>query len=214
MSTTRGRRRLTREHGILYYLGLGVSFGVLALVLLLAVLVVLVPAVTRSTPYTILTSSMEPGLPPGTLVIVKPIEPDEIRIGTVITYQLESGEPAVVTHRVLEIQGPSLPGGDPSFITKGDANAEPDAEPVQAVQLRGAVWYSVPFIGWVNNIVNGDLRAVVIPIVAGLLFLYAGWMIVSNRLDARRRRRRQLEAESRRRAGEARNRNAPVISAT
>ena len=76
MSTKRGRRRLTREHGLLYYIGVGLSFGLLAFVLLLASLVVVVPAVSGSTPYTILTSSMEPGLPPGTLVIVKPIEPD------------------------------------------------------------------------------------------------------------------------------------------
>ncbi len=193
MTTTRGRRRLTRDHGLLYYIGLGVSFGMLAFVLLLAVLVVLVPAVSRSTPYTILTSSMEPGLPPGTLVIVKPIDPVDVRIGSVITYQLDSGEPAVVTHRVVEIQGPNLPGGDPSFITKGDANSAPDAKPVMTVQLRGEVWYSVPLIGWVNNIVNGDLRAVVIPVVAGLLFLYAGWSIVTSRIDKRRRRAREEE---------------------
>jgi signal peptidase len=195
-TSERGRRRLTREHGLLYYIGLGLSFGLLAFVLLLAALVVIVPAATRSTPYTILTSSMEPGMPPGTLVIVKPIDPDDIRIGTIITYQIDSGEPAVVTHRVVEIQGPTLPDGDSTFITKGDANSAPDGKPVMTVQIRGAVWYSVPYVGWVNNIVNGDLRAVVIPIVAGLLFLYAGWMIVSNSIQRRRRRRRQ-EAEDR-----------------
>ena len=55
-TTERGRRRLTKEHGLLYYIGLGLSLGLLALVLLLAVVVVIVPAATRSTPYTILTS--------------------------------------------------------------------------------------------------------------------------------------------------------------
>jgi signal peptidase len=197
MANERGRRRLTKEHGVLYYLGLGLSWGLLAFVMLLAALVVGVPAATGSTPYTILTSSMEPGLPPGTLVVVKPIDPDEIRIGTVITYQLESGEPAVVTHRVVEIQGPNLPGGEPSFITKGDANAAPDAEPVLPVQVRGSVWYSVPYIGWVNNVVNGDMRNVVIPIAAGLLFLYAGFMLVSHRMTVRRRKRREAEREAR-----------------
>jgi signal peptidase len=195
VSTRRGRRRLTREHGLLYYIGVGLSFGLLAFVLLLASMVVVVPAASGSTPYTILTSSMEPGLPPGTLVIVKPIEPTDIRIGTVITYQLDSGEPEVVTHRVVEIQSPNLPGGTPSFITKGDANSAPDAKPVMSLQVRGAVWYSVPLIGWVNNVVNGDLRAIVIPVVAGLLFLYAGWSIVTSRIDKRRRRRRDEEDE-------------------
>jgi signal peptidase len=196
MAPKQGRRRLVKDHGILCYLGTGLSLGLLAFVLLLAGLVVIVPAVSGSTPYTILTSSMEPGLPPGTLVIVKPIDPEAIKIGTVVTYQLDSGEPEVVTHRVIEIQGPTLPGADPSFITKGDANSEPDARPVMTVQVRGAVWYSVPYIGWVNNVVNGDLRSIVIPIVAGLLFLYAGWTIIGNQID-RRRRRERLEREER-----------------
>jgi signal peptidase len=69
------------------------------------------------------------------------------------------------------------------------------------VQIRGAVWYSVPYVGWINNVVNGDLRAVVIPIVAGLLFLYAGWSIVANHIDRRRRRAREEAAYEREVAG-------------
>lgn len=190
------REAQKKEHGLLYYLGLGLSWGVLAFVALIAVLVILVPAVSKSTPYTILTSSMEPGYPPGTLVIVKPIDVDDIAIGTVITYQLESGKPEVVTHRVTQIIQPNLPDGDKSFITKGDANSQPDAAPVQPVQIKGAVWYAVPWIGWVNNLVNGDMRSVIIPIIAGFLFLYGGWLIVSNRLEKRRARRDEAEAEA------------------
>lgn len=185
-----------KEHGLLYYIGLGLSWGLLAFVALVAVLVILVPAVSRSTPYTILTSSMEPGYPPGTLVIVKPIDVDDIRIGTVITYQIESGKPDVVTHRVIQIIQPNLPDGEKSFVTKGDANSEPDAEPVKPVQIRGAVWYAVPWIGWVNNLVNGDMRGIIIPIVAGGLFLYGGWMVVSNRLEKRREREAAQQRET------------------
>ena len=184
-----------RERGLLQYIGLGLSWGLLAFVALVAVLVILVPAVSRSTPYTILTSSMEPGYPPGTLVVVKPIDVDEIAIGTVITYQLESGKDAVVTHRVTQIIQPNLPDGEKSFVTKGDANSESDAAPVKPVQIRGAVWYAVPWIGWVNNLVNGDMRAVIIPIAAGGLFLYGGWLILSNRLEKRRARRDAERAE-------------------
>src|SRR6478752_3117022 len=111
------RANAVKEHGLLYYIGMGLSWGLLAFVALVAALVIVVPAVTGSTPYTILTSSMEPGLPPGTLVVVKPINPDDIVIGTVVTYQLESGEPTVVTHRVVAIQGETVAGGDRQFIT-------------------------------------------------------------------------------------------------
>ena len=49
-----------------YYVGLGLSWGVLGLVVGLAAILVLVPAAAGATPLTVLTSSMEPHLPPGT----------------------------------------------------------------------------------------------------------------------------------------------------
>ena len=64
-------------------------------------LAVVVPRLGGATPYTVLTGSMRPGMPPGTLVVVRPIEPDQIATGMVVTYQLRSGDPTVVTHRVL-----------------------------------------------------------------------------------------------------------------
>ena len=168
-----------RQRGPVHYVLLGLSWGLLALVSILAAAVVVVPAVTGSTPYTIISSSMEPGYPPGTLVIVRPVDTEDVRIGSVVTYQLESGKAQVVTHRVTEIMQPTQPGEEPRFVTKGDANALRDEEAVAPVQVRGEVWYSVPWIGWVNNLINGDVRSVVIPIVAGALFLYAGFQVIS-----------------------------------
>ncbi|PZQ91983.1 MAG: signal peptidase I [Leifsonia xyli] len=202
MSERRAVRDTPKERGLLSYIALGLSWALLGFVALIAALVVVVPAIAQATPYTILTSSMEPNYPPGTLVIVKPIATQDIRIGTVVTYQLTSGEAEVVTHRVIEIVQPNLPGGEVSFITKGDANGAADEKPVMPVQVRGAVWYAVPWIGWVNNLVNGDMRSVIIPLIAGFLFLYGGWLIVSNRLE-KRRARRKAEDEADRAAREA-----------
>lgn len=178
-----------RKKGVLHYIGIGLSFGLLALVALVAVLVIALPMLTKSTPYTVLTGSMTPSYPAGTLVVVKPTDAQQIRIGDVITYQIASNQPAVVTHRVIQIVEPTTPGGTESFITKGDANSLPDASPVKPVQVRGVVWYAVPFIGWVNNVVNGDAREVIVPIVAGGLFLYAGYMGASTVVDRRRKAR-------------------------
>ena len=72
-----------RKKGVLHYLGVGVSVGLLAFVVLIAVLVVVVPMVTGSRPLTVLTGSMEPAYPPGTLVIVKPTPVEDIRLGDV-----------------------------------------------------------------------------------------------------------------------------------
>ena len=185
-----------RRKGVLHYIGVGVSFGLLALIMLVAVLVIALPMLTKSTPYTVLTSSMTPSYPAGTLVIVKPADVKQIRIGDVVTYQIASNQPAVVTHRVIQIVEPTTADGTVSFITKGDANSLPDAKPVKPVQVRGVVWYAVPYIGWVNNVVNGDARSVVIPIVAGGLFLYAGFMAASTVVDRRRKAMAAAQAEA------------------
>ncbi len=198
-----GSKAAHRKKGVLHYIGVGLSFGLLALIMLVAVLVIALPMLTKSTPYTVLTGSMTPSYPAGTLVIVKPADVQQIRIGDVVTYQIASNQPAVVTHRVIQIVEPTTPSDTVSFITKGDANSLPDAKPVKPVQVRGVVWYAVPFIGWVNNVVNGDARSVVIPIVAGGLFLYAGFMAASTIVDRRRKARAAAQAEADRDYGQS-----------
>jgi signal peptidase len=145
-----------------------------------------VPAVINGRALTVLTSSMEPGYPPGTLVVVAPTAPDDIRIGDVLTYQLESGKATLVTHRVIEI-GTSTADGTRTFTTKGDNNDIPDADPVQEVQVVGTVLYAIPYLGYVNTAVNGDLRALIVPVIVGGLLVYAVWMVVSSFRDKRKK---------------------------
>lgn len=161
-----------------------ISWVLLIAVSLLAIVVIVVPLVTGAKPYTVLTGSMEPQYPPGTLVVVKPVEADEINLGDVITYQLESGEPEVVTHRVVAVGAAA--DGTPLFITRGDANDGDDPDPVRPVQIVGKLWYSVPYVGWVNNVVTGQARAWALPVAVAGLFVYG---IVTIALGFRDRRR-------------------------
>ena len=166
------------------YLRVSLSAAVLLLLVALGAAVILVPWVTQSVPMTVLTSSMEPTLPPGTLVVISPVAVEDIRIGDVVTYQLRSGDPAVVTHRVI---GFTLNAdGERTFTFQGDNNAEPDQDQVRAVQIQGRLWYSVPYVGWVNTWINGDARAWVVPLVAGALLSYAAWMVISGILDRKK----------------------------
>jgi signal peptidase len=181
------KRVREKPRGVLYYVGLGLSGGLLALVILVGMMAVVVPALVGATPLTVLTSSMEPKLPPGTLVIVKPADAAEIRVGDVITYQIESGKACVVTHRVTEISTSS--SGSKTFTAKGDNNDVADAKPVEAVQIMGTVWYSVPWIGYVASAVNGDARTWLVPVIAAGLFLYAGYMVASGLASSAKKRR-------------------------
>ncbi|MET1052125.1 MAG: signal peptidase I, partial [Mycetocola sp.] len=132
-----------------------VSWAVLIVCGALIVGFVLVPRLTGSTPYTVLTGSMRPGMPPGTTVVVKPIAFSDIRVGDVITYQIESGKPDVVTHRVI---GVNVTADGVRLETQGDANPQPDPELVREEQVRGKAWYWLPVIGYVTNGVTSDTR--------------------------------------------------------
>jgi signal peptidase len=155
---------------------LGVGSGVL--------IAVLVPRVAGATPYVVLTDSMRPAMPPGTLVVVKPVSPTDIGIGSVVTYQLRSGEPTVVTHRVVAVGIDE--DGDRIFRTQGDANDTPDAGWVRAVQIRGERWYSVPYLGHLSNVITNEQRQVALFSVVMLLLGYAAVMFVGSYRDARK----------------------------
>lgn len=161
--------------------------AILAVIAGIGVLAILVPAVTGSTALTVLTSSMEPNLPPGSMIVVRPTDPAEIEPGAVVTYQLKSGESPVVTHRVIQVNIQA--DGERLFITQGDANPSPDVDPVREVQIRGTVWYAIPYVGWAALALQGEQRAIVITIAVIALFAYAGWALVSSLVDATRERR-------------------------
>jgi signal peptidase I len=160
---------------------------VIAAGLVLAVAVV-VPRLTGATPYTVLTGSMTPSYPPGTLVVVRPTPVEQIAVGDVVTYQLSSGDPTVVTHRVVST-GTDTVTGQTFLRTQGDANASPDTAPVAPVQVRGTVWYAVPYVGKVTTLLTGHDRQLAVDVVAGLLLVYAAVVLG-------RRRRMPVELDA------------------
>ena len=148
--------------------------------------VVVVPRLAGATPYTILTSSMRPHMPPGTLVVAKTVDPATLHTGDVITYQLRSGQPDVVTHRIVGVGQDGR--GERLFTMKGDNNPTTDPAPARAVQIRGKVWYSVPYVGYLNQVITGRQHIIAVYVVAGLLLAYALFMTLSSVRDRRQAR--------------------------
>lgn len=165
----------------------GLMVAVLLAVLTVGLLAIVVPAVIGGESLTVRTSSMEPGIPAGSMVVVRPTAPADIEPGMVMTFQLRSGEDILVTHRVT--QRLITAEGEYRFITKGDNNPQADIDPVREVQVRGTVWYTIPYIGWVTNLLAGGSRAIVISVVVGGLLVYSAWMFLSSLRDRARRSR-------------------------
>ncbi|WP_426519025.1 signal peptidase I [Diaminobutyricibacter sp. McL0618] len=186
-----GPRRITG--GIVAAVSLGLTIGALCLVVLLAAATIVIPVATGSQTYTILTRSMEPTFPPGSLIVVRPAPPDGPKVGDVITFQPKSGDTTVVTHRIVKRTISS--NGDRSFTTKGDNNAVADANPVRTPQIRGVVWYAVPWVGALATWRSQGALGTLVPIVGIILLLWAGFLIVSW-LRERIRRNRNSSADA------------------
>ena len=155
---------------------------VLALVALLAVVFV-VPRVAGAETFTVLSGSMRPTLDPGDLVVVRAVDPNEIGVGSVVTFQMESGDPAVTTHRVVS-QGVNE-HGEAVYLTRGDGNESADPVWIKDVQLRGTVWYSVPYVGFAAHLMPQNLREALAGLAGGALLVYALGMFTTGIRDRR-----------------------------
>ena len=184
MNTKHSHRR--ERTGPLWWVSSVVTWVLLFALCAVIVVTIVIPIVTGSQRFTILTGSMRPTYQPGTLIIVKPVDEGDLTVGMPITYQLESGQPTVVTHRIISMSINTK--GERTFITQGDANNTPDEKPVRPVQIRGKVWYSVPYLGHVNSWLTGDQRKIILTVTVGTLGVYAMYMIASGTRESMRSR--------------------------
>lgn len=99
-------------------------------------------------PSVILTGSMKPSIKPGDLVIIKPIDINDIQAGDIIQYQTNNYN---VVHRVVSV----LKDADGILlITKGDNNLNIDRLPVKEDQLVGKMKYHIPIVGYPSYLLH------------------------------------------------------------
>lgn len=117
--------------------------GILVLLLLAAsCLPLTVPRFFGYHIYSVVSGSMEPAIPTGSLVYIREARPEEIETGDVIAFYGAADQGSIITHRVVEnrvVMG--------EFSTKGDANQTPDMNPVPYARLIGKVERSIPKAG-------------------------------------------------------------------
>ncbi|WP_309072011.1 signal peptidase I [Arthrobacter sp.] len=174
------------KSGVLSWVGQVLSWLCLLAVLGLVTVMVVIPQLFGSGSYTVLTGSMRPGMPPGSLIVTKEANPEELRIGEAITYQIRSGEPAVVTHRIIARTSSS---DGITLTTQGDASPSPDEEQVRPEQIRGVVWYTLPLVGYVNGWLTGEQRIWAVGGAVVLLLGYTAFMFGSALIEGARSRR-------------------------
>ena len=152
--------------------------------------------------YSVVSGSMEPALPMGSIVYVEHVEPETVEPGDIIAYNVDG---SVITHRVMEnhfVEG--------EYVTKGDANEKEDFSNVHYRDLIGRVKYHFPVIGHYLMLYSQQVTKVYLLALAacGVMFnMLAG----SIRKKNEEKFRRQLEKYDKRREVQLREKVDEVI---
>lgn len=121
--------------------------GYIALVAVLAVAILMAaPQVLGWKSLTVLTGSMEPALPIGSMVYVAQANPAQLQEGDIVVFK-RGGE--TITHRVV-----SNHTTEGELITKGDANEDVDLAPVAYSSVQGKVAFDAPWLGDILSAVS------------------------------------------------------------
>ena len=134
--------------------------------------------------FSVVSGSMEPNIPVGSLIYVQKVDPAEVQPGDVITYVLSNNMPS--THRVVRVDAENQ-----HFYTKGDANEAEDGAPVHFNNLIGKPVFTIPKLGYVAHYIQHP-PGMYVAIAAGALILLLVFLrSVRRREKARGQARRQ-----------------------
>lgn len=118
--------------------------------------------------FSVLSGSMEPEYPVGSLIYVKKVDYKELKVGDPITFLLDKD--TVATHRIIEVL---IDEEDPStirYFTQGDANGIPDAKSVHYKNIIGTPVFMIPYMGYVSNYIQNP-PGMYVAISAGAILL-------------------------------------------
>ena len=160
---------------------LGRIISLIGLLLILLVMIVCLPMTAPRLMgydvYAIISGSMEPALPVGSLVYAKGVDPIALTPGTVIVFGSGAGTDDAITHRVVENNRENR-----ELVTRGDANADNDVSPIPYDNVIGQVTAFVPILGKflpALSTTTGKLYLLGV-LAAGVLFRVLGGILLKN----------------------------------
>lgn len=135
------------------------------------------------------SGSMEPAILTGAIVVVRP--ETSYAVGDVITFGEDTKRQIPTTHRIYSEEQKD---GITYFTTKGDANEDPDPDPVKQNDVIGKVLFNVPYAGYILDFARQPVGfALLIGIPAGIIILDELGRIFKEILAIRRKKRKLAE---------------------
>jgi signal peptidase len=143
------------------------------IVSIVIVVALLTPAIIFAIPFivdgyyssVIMSSSMEPAIPIGSIVVVKRVNPDDVKVGNIIVFQRSDSK---TLHRVID---KIVENGSYYFKTKGDANEDPDPWIVQPEQVQGSLLLTIPYYGYLIYFAGTPIGFILMVIIPAILLI-------------------------------------------
>lgn len=133
--------------------------------------------------FTIMSGSMEPNYPVGSMIYVRPVDYQTLKVGDVISY-VAGDDKTIVTHRIIEIEPDSKDASVLRFRTKGDANELADTKLVHYKNVLGVPVFNLPHLGYFARNIQ-EPPGIYITLVVGTLLL--AWTFLPGTLEGRRK---------------------------
>lgn len=166
----------------------------LALILLLALVCVVafgakIPVLANSgfSFYAVVSGSMEPTIPVGSVIKVGKYKLDELQVGDIITYQViddSTNKVNVVTHRIAQLDkledNQVIGEGDEQIektvvnykiVTKGDANNAEDNYEVKPGNIIGKYEMYIPYLGYISAFAQTQLGFVLMIVLPAVILI-------------------------------------------
>jgi len=165
-------KKITRQNkGCLSVIWM-VILNILLIILFVVGLIVgfsLLPIKNNYKILSVMSGSMEPSIPVGGLILIKPVE--TYGIGDVITFRSKksSSDKDLTTHR---ISSEKQTDAGISFITKGDANSNEDTVSVDFDQILGKRHLTIPVLGYLLTYIKTLPGLMLIIIVPATVIIY------------------------------------------
>ena len=120
--------------------------------------------------YLVQSGSMEPAVGVGSVVVVSP---DTTYVnGDVVSFDIQGTGKNIITHRVAYKEFPNGVGGDPEYVTKGDANEDFDTTKVTDKNIIGKVRLTVPYLGYLASTAKKPWGFILLVIVPATILIY------------------------------------------
>lgn len=113
--------------------------------------------------YVITSGSMEPTIPVGSVIVNQTA--DKYAVGDIITFTTTADSESNVTHRIVGVTSEG-------YVTKGDANQDPDPITIPHSQIHGKSTMHIPHIGYLVNFSKTPQGFVALIVIPATIVIY------------------------------------------